>query len=102
MSYPEAQKIIASGTTGVAIAENHRFEGLVSDIKGLTDIARKLRTQRFANGALSIGDLSLWFKLDETGLPTDCGLDGRVEACTVVEEVRANSPLALDNSLTII
>lgn len=91
MSYSDAQKIIAGGTAGVAITENHSFEGFVSDLKGLADIARKLRTQRFANGALSLGDLSLWFKLDDTGLPTDCGLDGRLEACTVVEEVRAKT-----------
>lgn len=77
-----------SGAANVAITEAHSFEDLVSDVRGLADLAKKLRAQRFANGALSLGDISLKFKLDETDLPIDCGLNERVEACELVEEVR--------------
>jgi protein SSD1 len=77
-----------SGTADVAITQDHSFEDLVSDVRGLSDLAKKLRTQRFANGALSLGDVSLRFKLDETDLPIDCGLNERLEACELVEEVR--------------
>ncbi|KAF8351411.1 SSD1 protein [Amanita rubescens] len=96
LSYPDAQKMTTSGTADVAITQGHSFEDLVSDVRGLSDLAKKLRAQRFANGALSLEDVSLRFKLDEAELPIDCGLNERLEACELVEEfmLLANTAVA--------
>jgi protein SSD1 len=57
------------------------------DINLLQSLAKNLKNQRFHNGTLGLESLTLSFKLDEDGFPTDCGQYERTEANSLVEEV---------------
>ena len=71
----------------------HSASDIEKDIHILQSLASKLRARRFQNGTLGLEYLSLSFKLDENGLPTDCGQSERVEANYLVEEVGHQSDL---------
>jgi protein SSD1 len=87
LSYSDVQKVIERGNIDATIGKGHRSGDVVADIKNLANLAKKLRAQRFANGALSLESLKLTFKLDDSGLPIDCGLRQRTPAHLLVEEV---------------
>lgn len=71
--------------------EAHASTDIERDITELRNLAHKLRARRFETGALSLESPTLSFKLDENGLPTDCGQYERTEANTLIEEV--NCPI---------
>lgn len=79
---------------GVPVIPEHDAADIEHDIRILEGLAKKLRAQRFENGTLSLDSLKLKFKLDENGLPADCGPSERSDANSLVEEVRSgdNSP----------
>ena len=72
----------------VPVTPEHNAADIAHDIKILNDLAKQLRERRFQNGAISSESQKLTFKLDENGLPIDCGSDERTEANKLVEEVR--------------
>lgn len=72
---------------GVPVAPEHNAADIEHDIKILDDLAKQLRERRFHNGAVSVESPHLTFKLDENGMPGDCGFEGRTDANRLVEEV---------------
>ncbi|KAF8165293.1 hypothetical protein B0H34DRAFT_688609 [Crassisporium funariophilum] len=87
LAYSDAQRVIDGKSLGeVNLSQGHDASGIEKDINILQSLAKKLRAQRFRNGALSLESPSLSFKLDENGLPTDCGQYERAEANYLIEE----------------
>jgi protein SSD1 len=87
LAYEDAQNLIdGSNVGGIVVDSDHQWSAIQSDVKLLQNLAKKLRTQRFRNGALSLESLSLSFKLDENGLPVDCGQYERCDANYLIEE----------------
>jgi protein SSD1 len=70
----------------VAVAASHKAQDIANDVMSLQYLAKKLREQRFQNGALSLESLRLTFKLDDNGMPIDCGQYERTEANFLIEE----------------
>ena len=101
LSYSDLQKIIEGGTSNITVTEGHNLEDIVSDVKYLEQLAKKLRAQRFGNGALSLENLSLAFKLDDSGLPVDCGLSVHTLAHAFVEEVSLKNCFCYRFGLTV-
>ncbi len=88
LAYDDAQSVIEGKTLGnVAIAPEHNAEDIAHDIKILDDLAKQMRERRFQNGAIGGESLDLTFKLDDNGLPVDCGSQERTEANSLIEEV---------------
>ena len=71
----------------VPVIPEHDAAGIAHDIKVLDDIAKQLRARRFQSGCVKSHSLRLKFKLDENGLPIDCGPYERTEAHNLIEEV---------------
>ncbi|PPQ94041.1 hypothetical protein CVT25_009889 [Psilocybe cyanescens] len=87
LAYSDAQRVIDGQSLGdVVVDAGHSSSDVERDIIGLQNLAKKLRARRFENGTLSLESLKLSFKLDENGLPTDCGQYERTEANTLIEE----------------
>lgn len=87
LTYEDAQNLIdGSNVGGIVVGPDHQWGAIQSDVKLLQSLAKKLRTQRFRNGALSLESLSLSFKLDDNGLPVDCGQYERCDANYMIEE----------------
>lgn len=88
LSYNDAQAVIEGKPLGdVAVIPEHDAAGIAHDIKVLDDIAKQLRARRFQSGCVKTHSLRLKFKLDENGLPIDCGPYERTEAHNLIEEV---------------
>lgn len=88
MTYEDAQNIIEGRVLGgVTVAPEQTTSDIEHDIRLLESLAKKLRAQRFENGALSTESLRLSFKLDESGMPVDCGQYERTDANDLIEEV---------------
>ncbi|PFH52769.1 hypothetical protein AMATHDRAFT_56203 [Amanita thiersii Skay4041] len=89
LSYSDVQKVIDDHDTigeSIVAIRGHKYEDVKADIKTLEKLSKKLRNERFANGALNLENLKLEFKLDNNGLPVDCGLYERTDAHSLVEE----------------
>ena len=80
LTYQDTQKAIDSKSLG----------DIEKDINILHGLASKLRARRFQDGTLGLEVLSLAFKLDESGLPIDCGQYKPTEANYLIEEVGCN------------
>ncbi|XP_058155876.1 DIS3-like exonuclease 2 [Dasypus novemcinctus] len=79
LSYEHAQSMIESPTKKIPaqelppISPEHTSEEVHQAILNLHGIAKELRQQRFADGALRLDQIKLAFTLDhETGLPQGC------------------------------
>lgn len=73
----------------MAIDGQHQLAAIEQDVKILESIAKKLRADRFKNGALSLDDMKIKFTLDDDGLPTDCVQYEKTESNNLIEEVCA-------------
>lgn len=85
-AYAEAQEVIETG------------EGDMSkEIKDMARIARKMRKQRFKEGAIAFESEEVRFKLDENGVPIDVYIKERKEANLLIEDfmLLANKEVAL-------
>jgi len=80
------QLVIQGKPVGTVLPTGHTASDIENDIRILEEMAKKLRTQRFENGALSIGTPRLSFELDDQGMPVDCGPYELTDANFVVEE----------------
>jgi protein SSD1 len=88
LAYKDAQNVIEGKNLGsVPVAPEHGAADIEHDIKILEGLAKKLRARRFENGTLSLDSLRLQFKLDDNGLPVDCGQYERTDANDLIEEV---------------
>jgi protein SSD1 len=89
LAYQDAQNVIEGrALSGVPILPEHNAADIEHDIRNLEDLAKKLRAQRFENGTLSLESLRLSFKLDDNGMPVDCGQYKQTDANFLVQEVR--------------
>jgi protein SSD1 len=88
LAYQDAQRVIDGKPLGDALVDAvHGASHIENDINILHSLASKLRARRLQDGTLGLEVLSLAFKLDENGLPIDCGQYKRTEANNLVEEV---------------
>ena len=69
------------------VTPEHNAIDIEHDIKILNDLAKQLRSRRAQAGFLSSESLRITFKLDDHGLPIDCGAYQKNEANDIVEEV---------------
>lgn len=99
LSYSDVQWVIDHRGAHGVVVEHH--SDIVADVKSLADIAQKLRSQRFANGALSLEHSRLRFSLDDTGLPNDCGPDERTQAHKLVEELMLMTNIAVAQHIAV-
>jgi protein SSD1 len=92
LAYQDAQRVIDGKPLGDALVDAlHGASRIEKDINILHSLASKLRARRFQDGTLDLAVLSLAFKLDENGLPIDCGQYKRTEANYLIEEVGCQS-----------
>lgn len=74
-AYAEAQEVLDTGEGDMA-----------EEIKVMARIARKMRKQRFKEGAISFESDEVKFKLDENGVPIDVYIKERREANLLIED----------------
>ena len=93
LNYDEAQDIIVANQTGETESRENRVGGIVGVNAGLTEaictlnsLAAKLRTERIANGALTIEQEEVRFRLDKHGQPTEIYFERPNEAHHLIEE----------------
>ncbi|XP_037704400.1 DIS3-like exonuclease 2 isoform X1 [Choloepus didactylus] len=106
LSYEHAQSMIESPTKTVPaqelppIAPEHTSEEVHQAILNLHGIAKELRQQRFADGALRLDQLKLAFTLDhETGLPQGCHVYEYRDSNKLVEEFMLLANMAVAHKL---
>ena len=95
LNYDEAQNIISGekdnspNQTNETLTRENRIE-TVSELNGtlvvLNSLAQKMRAERIANGALTIDQPEMRFKLDAHGHPTDIYFEQTNEAHQLIEE----------------
>ena len=81
LNYDEAQQIIE----GIGIPE-YRDTGIPEALTTLNGLAAQLRAERIANGALTIEQEEMRFKLDSHGHPTEIYFEKPNEAHHLIEE----------------
>lgn len=89
LNYDEAQDIICANPTGETQTRENRVEGmskLTEAIIVLNTLAAKLRAERIANGALTIEQEEMRFKLDSHGHPVEIYFEPSNEAHHLIEE----------------
>ena len=78
LNYDEAQEIIATSTS--------RDLDISTALTTLNEMAKKLRAERIANGALTIEQEEMRFRLDSKGRPTEIYFEQPNEAHHLIEE----------------
>ncbi|KAJ7368360.1 SSD1 protein [Mycena albidolilacea] len=102
LAYKDAQNVIEGQSLGsVAVAPEHGAADIEHDIKVLEGIAKKLRARRFQNGTLSLDSLRLQFKLDDHGMPVDCGQYERTDANDLIEEFMLLTNIAVAQHIAV-
>ncbi len=84
LNYDEAQKIIKNTDRFADRAQNTDL--ITEALTTLNEMAKKLRAERIANGALTIEQDEMRFHLDEHGHPTDIYFEQPNEAHHLIEE----------------
>jgi len=103
LSYQDAQNVIEGRVLGdVTVTPEHNAADIEHDIRNLEGLAKKLRTQRFEKGTLSLESLRLAFVLDENGTPTDCGQYRQTDANSLIKEVRASSLSTFEDLMAVL
>lgn len=87
LSYRDAQSVIEGKSLGdVPVTPEHDARDIAHDVKVLLDLSQQLRRERFRNGALGLDSLKLRFRLDDNGLPLDCGEYEILDSNHLIEE----------------
>ena len=98
LNYDEAQEIIEKGRDSAYIEKTRQRHGfdtessetqrrlIVDSIATLNTLAQKLRAERIANGALTIEQDEMRFRLDKNGFPTEIYFESPNEAHHLIEE----------------
>ena len=88
LTYNDAQNIIDGKPAGtIAVTPEFEAVDVEHDVRVLNGLSQKLRAKRFQSGCLQIEKPTLSFKLDDNGMPIDCGQYRRTEANNLIEEV---------------
>lgn len=88
-SYEQAQEVIEAAVGGIKITAMQGVSGNAESfecIPVLNDIAKKLRAQRFKEGAITFNRREPSFVLDESGVPIDVFFHESAEAHQLIEE----------------
>ncbi|KAJ7638869.1 SSD1 protein [Roridomyces roridus] len=102
LAYSHAQNVIDGQTLGsVPVIPEHDAADIAHDIKVLQGLAKNLRARRFENGTLSLDSLRLQFKLDDNGMPIDCGQYQRTEANELIEEFMLLTNIAVAQHIAV-
>ncbi|KAF7355365.1 DIS3-like exonuclease 2 [Mycena sanguinolenta] len=102
LAYRDVQNVIEGRSLGsVPVTPEHGAADIEHDIKILEGIAKKLRGRRFENGTLSLNSLRLQFKLDDHGMPVDCGQYERTDANELVEEFMLLTNIAVAQHIAV-
>ncbi|XP_023578022.1 DIS3-like exonuclease 2 isoform X1 [Octodon degus] len=106
LSYEHAQSMIEQPTKKIPkqelppISPEHSIEEVHQAILNLHRIAKRLRQQRFADGALRLDQLKLAFTLDhETGLPQGCHIYKYLDSNKLVEEFMLLANMAVAHKI---
>ena len=93
LNYDEAQDVIMANQTGETLSRENRNGGntgekasLKQALATLNALAQKLRAERIANGALTIEQDEMRFRLDKNGFPTEIYFESPNEAHHLIEE----------------
>ena len=93
LNYDEAQEIIRANQTNDTQTRENRIESISEAIPEqkqaittLNSLASKLRAERIANGALTIEQDEMRFRLDENGHPVEIYFESPNEAHHLIEE----------------
>ena len=93
LNYDEAQEIIMANQTGETLSRENRNGGntgekasLKQALATLNALAGKLRAERIANGALTIEQDEMRFRLDKNGFPEEIYFEQPNEAHHLIEE----------------
>ncbi|RXW24698.1 hypothetical protein EST38_g1159 [Candolleomyces aberdarensis] len=102
LSYRDAQNILdGKGLNGVAIDGQHQLAAIEQDVKIIESIAKKLRADRFKNGALALDDMKIRFTLDDSGLPVDCVQYEKTDSNNLVEEFMLLANIAVAQQIAV-
>ncbi|KAG2013594.1 SSD1 protein [Coprinopsis cinerea AmutBmut pab1-1] len=101
LSYRDAQNVIEGKNFDAPVGGNYNASDIEEDIKVLDSISKKLRAERFNNGALTLESLKLRFTLGEDGLPTDCGEQERLDANALIEEFMLLANIAVAQQIAV-
>ena len=96
LNYDEAQAIIMANQTSETLTRENRVGGISEALRILNQLAAQLRAERIANGALTIEQEEMRFRLDEHGHPTEIYFESPNEAHHLIEEfmLLANKTIA--------
>ena len=93
LNYDEAQDVIMANQTDETLSRENRNGGntgekasLKQALATLNALAQKLRAERIANGALTIEQDEMRFRLDKNGFPTEIYFESPNEAHHLIEE----------------
>ena len=93
LNYDEAQDVIMANQTNETLSRENRNGGntgekasLKQALATLNALAGKLRAERIANGALTIEQDEMRFRLDKNGFPTEIYFESPNEAHHLIEE----------------
>lgn len=93
LNYDEAQDVIMANQTDETLSRENRNGGntgekasLKQALATLNALAQKLRAERIANGALTIEQDEMRFRLDKNGFPTEIYFEFPNEAHHLIEE----------------
>ena len=93
LNYDEAQEIIMANQTGETLSRENRNGGITGEkaslkqaLATLNALAGKLRAERIANGALTIEQDEMRFRLDKNGFPEEIYFEQPNEAHHLIEE----------------
>ena len=102
LTYGHAQSVIDGKPLGdVPVIPEHNAADIEHDIKILDDLAKQMRERRFQGGAISTEHNEVAFKLDETGMPIDCGTAEPTEANNLVEEFMLATNIAVAQQVAV-
>uniref|UniRef100_U3BGP9 DIS3-like exonuclease 2 n=1 Tax=Callithrix jacchus TaxID=9483 RepID=U3BGP9_CALJA len=106
LSYEHAQSMIESPTEKIPVTElppispEHSSKEVHQAVLNLHGIAKRLRQQRFEDGALRLDQLKLAFTLDhETGLPQGCHIYEYRDSNKLVEEFMLLANMAVAHKI---
>ena len=102
LSYTDAQSVIEGKTLGdVPVIPDHNASDIEHDIKILDDLAKQMRDRRFQGGAINTEHNDVTFKLDQNGMPMDCGSEDPTEANNLVEEFMLATNIAVAQQIAV-
>ncbi|KAJ3280299.1 hypothetical protein HK104_000770 [Borealophlyctis nickersoniae] len=107
LSYDHAQAIIEDRVWNdgqdlpeVKLDGGFTEDEIEDDVMRLYEFSVKMRERRFANGALAIHSVKLWFAMDSSENPMDCGVYNIRESNKLIEEFMLLANMAVAKKIS--